>query len=120
MVDTAVCVFFNHVISHFRVPLQIFPHHGKHFENEFFTEISSKLGFTHEFTSPYYPQSNGKVELVNKFLKTMLQHMVDKHKTNWHHMVFPDLWAYGTVVKTTTNFIPFHLVHGLEYILLVE
>jgi hypothetical protein len=57
--DTTTCFFFNHVITRFRVPLQLVSDHGKHFENEIFVELSSKLGFSHEFSSPYYPQSNG-------------------------------------------------------------
>jgi transposase InsO family protein len=60
----------------FGVPLQLVSDHGKHFENEIFIELSSKLGFSHKFSSPYYPQSNGQVEAVNKVLKTMLQRMV--------------------------------------------
>jgi hypothetical protein len=44
----------------------------------------------------------------------MLQCMVDKHKTNWNHMLFSMLWDYRTVVKTATGFTPFHLVHGME------
>jgi transposase InsO family protein len=83
-------------------------------------ELSSKLGFTHEFSSPYYPQSNGQVEAVNKVLKTMLQCTINKHKTNWHHMLFSSLWAYRTTVKTATNFTPFHLVHGIEATLPIE
>jgi hypothetical protein len=44
----------------------------------------------------------------------MLQCMVKKHKTNWHHMLFSTLWAYRTTVKMTTGFTPFHLVHGVK------
>lgn len=46
--------------------------------------------------------------------------MVDKHKSNWHIMMFPTLWAYRTAVKTATGFTPFHLVHGVESILPIE
>jgi transposase InsO family protein len=118
--DITTRFFFNHVISLFGVPLQLVSDHGKHFENEIFVEISSRLGFSHEFASPYYPQSNGQVEAVNKVLKTMLQRMVNKHKTNWHHMLFSALWAYCTTMKTTTSFTPFHLVHGVEATLPIE
>jgi hypothetical protein len=118
--DTAARFFFNHVISRFGVPLQLVSDHGKHFENEIFVELSSRLGFSHEFASPYYPQSNGQVEVVNKVLKTMLQCTVNKHKTNWHHMLFSTLWAYRMVVKTATGFTPFHLVHGIEATLPIE
>ena len=81
-VDTKTCFDFNHVITQFRVPIQLVFDHGKEFENEIFVEISSKLQFSQEFTSPYYLQFNGKVEVVNKVLKTMLQPTVKKHKTN--------------------------------------
>jgi hypothetical protein len=50
----------------------------------------------------------------------MLQRMVNKHKTNWHHMLFSMLWAYRTAVKTTISFTPFHLVHGVEATLPIE
>jgi hypothetical protein len=82
--------------------------------NEIIVELSSWLGFSHEFASPYYPHSNGQVEVVNKVLKTMIQRMVNKHKTNWHHMLFCTLWAYRMAVKMIIGFTPFHLVHGVE------
>jgi hypothetical protein len=112
--DTTTRFFFNHVITHFRVPQKLVSDHDKHFENEIFAKLSSNLGFTHEFSSPYYPQSNGQVKAVNKVLKTMLQRTVKKNKTNWHHMLFSTLWAYHMVVKTATGFTQFHLVHRIK------
>jgi hypothetical protein len=50
----------------------------------------------------------------------MLQRTVNKHKTNWHHILFSALWAYRTAMKTTTDFTPFHLVHGVEATLPIE
>jgi hypothetical protein len=50
----------------------------------------------------------------------MLQHTVNKHKTNWHHILFSVLWAYRTAVKIATGFTPFHLVHGVEATLPIE
>ena len=35
-------------------------------------------------------------------------------------MLYPALWAYITVVKTTTGFSPYHLVHGVESVLPIE
>ena len=35
-------------------------------------------------------------------------------------MLYPALWAYRIVVKTTTDFSPYHLVHGVESFLPVE
>jgi hypothetical protein len=35
-------------------------------------------------------------------------------------MLYPELWAYQTLVKTATNFSPFQLVHGVDLILPIE
>jgi transposase len=72
------------------------------FQNDLFEYMSRFLGFRHDFTTPYYPQANGQVEAMNYILKTMLQRMVDQRKTNLCHMLFSTLWAYRTVVPTTT------------------
>ena len=46
--------------------------------------------------------------------------MVGKAKSNWNLEFFPALWAYRTIVKTSTSFTPFQLVYGLEATLLIE
>ena len=79
-------------------------------------ELSAKLGFHHENSTPYYPQDNGQVEAINKVLKTMLRRMVGDHKSNWHLTLFSTLWAYRTSVKIATSFTPFQLVYGLEIV----
>jgi hypothetical protein len=46
--------------------------------------------------------------------------MIGIHKTSWHTMLFSELWAYWTFVKSTIGFTPFRLVYGLESILPIE
>lgn len=50
----------------------------------------------------------------------MLQRTVGMHKSSWHLMLFPALWAYQTSVKDATGFTPFQLVYGLEATLPIE
>ena len=69
---TSTLFLFNHVIARFRVPQSIVTDHGSHFRNQMMEELSAKLGFRHEKSTPYYPQANVEVEAINKFLKTML------------------------------------------------
>ena len=75
---TATLFLFNHVIARFGVPQSIVTYHGSHMMEE----LSAKLGFCHENSTPYYPQANGQVEAINKILKTMLRRMVGDHKSN--------------------------------------
>ena len=83
-------------------------------------ELSAKLGFRHENSTPYYLQANGKFKAINKVFKTMLCQMVGDHKSNWHHIIFSALWAYRTSVKTTTSFTAFQLVYGIEAIFPIQ
>ena len=35
------------------------------------------------FSAPYHPQSNGKLEVVHKYLKPILKKLCKKDLTNW-------------------------------------
>jgi hypothetical protein len=78
------------------------------------------MGFKRGHYSPYYPQENGQVEVVNKYLKTILHKTVSQRKYDWHLMLYPTLWAYQTSIKTSIDFSPFQLVHSVESILSIE
>lgn len=111
---TVAQFLFNHVITWFGVPQAIVTDHGKNFRNHMMMELTTQLGLRQDSSTPYYPQSNGQVEAVNKILVTILQCIVGMHKSNWHLMLLPTLWAYRTSVKDDTDFTTFQLVYGLE------
>jgi hypothetical protein len=83
-------------------------------------ELPLKLLFKHGHSSPYYPQENRQVEAMNKSLKTILQKNASQRKYDYHIMLYPSLWAYQTLVKTSTGFSPFQLVQGVESIIPIE
>jgi transposase InsO family protein len=60
-------------VARFGIPSEIVIDHGSHFQNKMMEELASKMGFKHGHSSPYYPHENGKVEAINKSLKTILQ-----------------------------------------------
>jgi transposase InsO family protein len=78
---TATFFVFNQIIARFGIPSEIVTDHGSHFQNEMMEELAAKLGFKHGHYSPYYPQENGQVEVVNKSLKTILQKTVSQSKS---------------------------------------
>jgi hypothetical protein len=111
---------FNQIIAWFDIPSEIVIDHGSHFQDEMMVELASKLGFRHGHSSPYYPQENGQVKDINKSLNTILQKTISRSNSNWHIMLYPMLWAYQTLVNTTTVFSYFQLFHGVESILPIE
>eukprot|EP00253_Pinus_taeda_P003878 PITA_03878 len=99
---TAGIFIFNHIVARFGVPQAIITDHGSHFRNIMLTELTDQLGLRHDSSMPYYPQANRLVEAVNKVLVTMIRRIIGIHRSNWHNMLFSALWAYRTLVKTST------------------
>lgn len=118
--QTSIYFFFNHVITQFSVLQAIVMDHRKHFCNHMMSELTAKLGLSHESSTLYYHQDNGKVEAINKVLKTLLQHMIGVHRSDWQFILYASLWAYRSSINTATRFTPFQLVYVLEEILPIE
>jgi len=79
---TVALFFFNHDFTQFGVSKKLVSDHGRNFEDEIWCEISSLLGFEHQYFFSYYPLGNGQFDDTNKIRKIMLQRIVNKHKTN--------------------------------------
>ena len=52
---TVALFLFNHIIVRFGIPRAIVTDHGSHFKNKMMAELSIKLGFRHDNSTPYYP-----------------------------------------------------------------
>ena len=76
-----VVFFFSYVIAWFGVPHDIVTGHGKHFHNHMMSELTAKLGLSHEISTSYYLLVNGQVEVINKIIKMMLQCMIGVQKS---------------------------------------
>jgi len=115
--EMTTLLFFNHVVAKFGVPQAIVTDHGSHFCNHMMVELATKLGLSHDSSTPYSPQANRQVEAIKNVLKCMLQRMIGIHKWSWNLILYSSLWAYQTSVRNVTRFTPFQLVYGLEAIL---
>jgi transposase InsO family protein len=89
--ETITLFIFNQIIARFDIPKEIVTDHGSHFQKKMMSELTSNLGLRQEHSSPYYPQKNGQVEVVNKSLKNILQRTINSAKSNWHLMMYSKL-----------------------------
>ena len=76
----ATFFFLNHVIARSGVPRAIVIDHGKNFCNHMMSELTTKLGLSHDNSTPYHPQSIGQVGAIKNILKCMLQRMIGVRK----------------------------------------
>ena len=62
---TVIKFLRENILSRFGIPLAIISDGGNHFCNKSFESLMKKYIITHKVVTPYYPQTNGQVELAN-------------------------------------------------------
>ena len=67
-VDTIVQIFINNYLPIHMCPHFILSDNGTEFKNQVMDNVLQQLGIDYIFASPYYPQSNGKLEVFHKYL----------------------------------------------------
>ena len=110
----------KNIFSRFRTPRAIISDGGTHFCNHQFENLLKKYGITHKVATPYHPQTNGKVEISNRALKSILEKIVSTSRKDWSTKLDDALWAYRTAFKTPIGSSPFRLLYGKSCHLPVE
>ena len=60
---------------------------GTEFKNNLFSRVAEQLGVERKISSPpYRPQSNGRIEVFHKFLKSCLAKHISRHR-EWDNVV---------------------------------
>jgi len=106
--DTVAEVFFNGWIARFGVPEKIFTDQGRQFESNLFTAFTNILGINRARTTPYHPQTNGKVE---RFHKTLKQSIRAHATSDWTSVLPTVLFGLRCTLKDE-NVSPAYLVYG--------
>lgn len=73
---TAAEFIYSRIIARYGCVESIQSDNGPHFINQIIQYLTQTLNIRHRVSTPYYPQSNGKVERVIGTLKNMLQRTV--------------------------------------------
>ena len=112
--STVALAFIEHFVTRFGVPTQIHTDQGKQFESQLFKEICLILGSDKTRTTPYWPQSDGLVERMNRTLEDLLSKMVSQHQKDWDRCLQIAMLAYRSSVQESTGFSPVQLMYGSE------
>ena len=81
-VDTTVAVFINEYLPVHMCPQYILSDNGTEFKNSLMDQVLQQLGIDRIFSAPYHPQSNGKLEVFHKYLKSTLKKLCEKDPAN--------------------------------------
>ncbi|MCO5559676.1 hypothetical protein L7F22_013277 [Adiantum nelumboides] len=112
---------YDEICCKFGVPLELLlVDKGPKFRAKLLDFLCAKMKIRHQHTTPYYPQCNGLNERFNGELVQILSKVTEHQGKNWDLELPSALWAYRTLVKTTTGFTPFHLIYEKEALVPME
>lgn len=77
--EVAADFIYEYIVTRYGCPLSLQSDNGTHFVNPIIKNLCRILRVKHRLSTPYYPQSNGKVERVVGTIKTMLKRAVLQH-----------------------------------------
>lgn len=102
----------NHYIPTHGFPALVRSDNGTHFDNKALAKVEAMLGLQHRFGCVYHPQSQGKVERMNRTLKEKLAKIMSQTKMTWLQALPLALLAVRQTVNKMTGFAPFELLTG--------
>ena len=110
-------VIFKEIITRHGCPTKILTDRGTQFTASLFDAFCKKLGIKHPKVSSLHPQTNGKCERFNRFLKASLATVINEGQTNWDLLLDCCLFAYRTSINTKVQETPFYLLYGRDVVL---
>ena len=102
------------VFSRVGIPKEIVSDRGTQLTSEIMQEIYHLVGIKPLFTSPYHPQTNGKVERMHLVLKTILKKICNLQPRDWHRFLPCALFALRELPSDSTGFSPGEILYGRQ------
>ncbi|XP_026437842.1 uncharacterized protein LOC113336066 [Papaver somniferum] len=111
---------WENIVCRFGIPDAIVSDKGKHFDSMVIKEFCENLNIHHNFSSPYYSQSNGKAEAINRVIMDNLKKRLEKAKGKWTEEFPGVLRSYRTTSKISIGFSQSTLSYGTEAVIPTE
>ena len=97
--DTIVSTFINQYLTVHICPRYILSDNGTEFKNHLIDHILQQLSIDCIFSAPHHPQSNGKLEVFQQYLKPTLKKLWVKDPANWDMYINQVLTCYRVQQK---------------------
>jgi len=105
-------LFFEHVIKHHGLPLEIISDRDPKFAGVFWQTLTARFGTRSRLSTAFHPQTDGQTERTNRTLEQMLRMFIDPVMDDWDRFLAPVEFAYNNSVHESTGVKPFVLCYG--------
>jgi len=112
--STIAKLFFNEWISKFGAPLQLHSDNAPYFFGPEMKQLFIQYGIKHSRSSPYHPQSNGKIERLMRTIKDMLYGLCTENKSLWVNFVPRVEMSFRGLKSDENGVTPFHFLYGRQ------
>jgi len=102
------------VFTRYGAPRYLLSDQGSQFTSELLHLVCNVWNIKRIRTSPFHPQTNGKVEKFNSTLCDMLSSYVNDDRDDWNKYLPLVLYSYRTSDNPSTGFTPFFLNFGRD------
>ena len=85
---------------------------GLEFKNREVESYLKSIGVEVRHSSPFHPQTNGKIERFHRTFKGILRKFVNARPGEWEEHIGPTVWAHRVSTSTVTGYTPYFLTFG--------
>lgn len=107
---TTAKFIFSEIICKHGLFYKLISDQGKCFESQLIEELFKLLKVKRVRSSPYHPMSNGKIERINKTIKSMLKNYCNEFHDDWDEFLDQVIFAYNIAVHSSTGVSPFEMM----------
>lgn len=111
--DTIVKFLYEEIFTVFGPPMKLLSDNGLHFTSKEVEAFTKFVNVRHQFSAPYKPSPNGKVEKLNGTITRGIKKMVVNNPKKWDTLLPSMLYAYRTKIHKTLGISPYKALYGL-------
>nr|QER92069.1 Pol [Feline foamy virus] len=103
----------NHLTG-LAIPKVLHSDQGSAFTSEEFAQWAKEKNIQLEFSTPYHPQSSGKVERKNSEIKKLLTKLLVGRPLKWYNLISSVQLALNNTHVVSTKYTPHQLMFGID------
>ena len=106
-------LFFKEIYRLHGLPISIISDRDTRFLSYFWQSLWKMVNTQLNFSCAYHPQTDGKIEVVNRSLGNLLRCLAGEHVKSWDQKLCQAKFAHNDVVNRSTGFSPFTVVYSI-------